>query len=202
MKMRFAVLATLAALPLAGPALAQAPRGAAVTTLGTNKVTIDYGRPALKGRDLNVLMKDLPADRIWRAGENEVTTFTTEAAVSIGGKTVPAGKYSLYVQADEKSAWALILNRDLGVPLGKIWDKAPENMKDAPWPYLDGYTKAIGDKGEAEGDEARRGRRPLHDLLRPEGQGRRTEPGLGQRVLVDRGPAREVTRAASRRASS
>jgi len=143
MKMRFAVLATLC---LAGPALAQAPRGSAVTTLGTNKITIDYGRPALKGRDLNVLMNDLPADRMWRAGENEVTTFTTEAPVSIGGKTVPAGKYSLYVHAGEKGAWALVLNRDLGVPLGKIWDKAPENMKNAPWPHLDGYTKSVGDK--------------------------------------------------------
>jgi uncharacterized protein (DUF2141 family) len=146
MKMRFAVLATLAATALAGPALAQTPRGAAVTTLGTNKITIDYGRPALKGRDLNVLMKDLPADRIWRAGENEVTTFTTGAPVSIGGKTVPAGKYSVYVQADEKGAWSLILNSDLGVPLGKIWDKAPDNMKNAPWPYLQGYTKEIGSK--------------------------------------------------------
>jgi hypothetical protein len=146
MKMRLAVLAALAATALASPALAQAPRGSAVTTLGTNKITIDYGRPALKGRDLNVLMKDLPADRIWRAGENEVTTFTTGAPVSIGGKTVPAGKYSLYVQADEKRAWALILNSDPGVPLGKIWDKAPDNMKNAPWPYLEGYTKSIGDK--------------------------------------------------------
>jgi hypothetical protein len=146
MKTRFAALATLATLSLAGFALAQAPRGAAVATLGTNKVAIDYGRPALKGRDLNVLMKDLPADRIWRAGENEVSTLTTEAPVAIGGKTVPAGKYSLYVHAGEKGAWALILNRDLGVPLGKIWDKAPENMKNAPWPYLDGYTKAIGNK--------------------------------------------------------
>jgi hypothetical protein len=146
MKTRSPALATLAALSLAGFALAQAPRGAAVTTLGATKVAIDYGRPALKGRDLNVLMKDLPADRIWRAGENEVTTFTTEAPVSIGGKTVPAGKYSLYVHAGEKGAWALILNRDLGVPLGKIWDKAPENIKNAPWPHLDGYTKAIGDK--------------------------------------------------------
>jgi hypothetical protein len=144
--MRFAVLATLAATALAGPALAQAPRGAAVTTLGTNKITIDYGRPALKGRDLNVLMKDLPADRIWRAGENQVTTFTTGAPVSIGGKTVRAGKYSVYVQADEKGAWSLILNSDLGVPLGKIYDKAPDNMKDAPWPHLEGYTKNIGDK--------------------------------------------------------
>jgi len=146
MNMRFAVLATLAALSLTGPALAQAPRGAAVATLGANKITIDYGRPALKGRDLDVLMKDLPSDRIWRAGENEVTTFTTDATVSIGGKTVPAGRYSLYVHAAEKGTWALILNRDLGVPLGKIWDKAPENMKNAPWPHLDGYTKAIGDK--------------------------------------------------------
>jgi Protein of unknown function (DUF2911) len=146
MKMRFAALASLATLGVAGPVLAQTPRGAAVTTLGTHQVTIDYGRPALKGRDLNILMKDLPADRIWRAGENEVTTFTTEAPLSIDGKSVPAGKYSLYVHAGEKGAWALILNRDLGVPLGTIWDKAPENMKNAPWPHLDGYTKAIGDK--------------------------------------------------------
>jgi hypothetical protein len=146
MKTRFPALATLAALALAGSALAQAPRGAAVATLGAGKVTIDYGRPALKGRALDVLMKGLPADRIWRAGENQVTTFTTEAPVVIGGKVVPAGKYSLYVHAGEKGAWALILNRDLGVPLGKIWDKAPEDMKNEPWPYLDGYTKAIGDK--------------------------------------------------------
>ena len=146
MKTRFAVLASLAALSFAGPALAQAPRGAAVTTLRTNKVTIDYGRPALKGRAIDALLKQLPPERIWRAGENEVTTLTTDAPLSIGGKTVPAGKYTLYVQADERGAWSLILNRDLGVPLGKIWDKAPENMKNAPWPYLDGYTKAIGDK--------------------------------------------------------
>ncbi len=202
MKMRFAVLATLAALPLAGTALAQAPRGSAVATLGANKVTIDYGRPALKGRDLNVLMKDLPADRIWRAGENEVTTFTTGAPVSIGGKTVPAGKYSLYVQADEKGAWALILNRDLGVPLGKIWDKAPDNMKNAPWPYLQGYTKEIGEQGgrpgRDEGRQARRPRRPLHRVVRPEGKGRRPDPGLGQRGAVGRDPARAVTRGGPR----
>jgi hypothetical protein len=147
MKASFATfLATLAALSLAGPALAQAPRGAAVVTFGTHKVTIDYGRPALKGRDLDALLKQLPPDRIWRAGENEVTTLITEAALSIGGKIVPAGKYSLYVHAGEKGAWALILNRDLGIPLGQIWDKAPETMKDAPWPHLEGYTTAIGDK--------------------------------------------------------
>jgi len=30
------------------------------------------------------------------------------------------------------------------VPLGKIYDKAPENMKNEPWPYIDNYTAGIG----------------------------------------------------------
>jgi hypothetical protein len=50
MKTRLAVLASLAALSLAGPALAQAPRGAAVTTLGTNKVAIMAARPSRGAR--------------------------------------------------------------------------------------------------------------------------------------------------------
>jgi hypothetical protein len=143
MKMRFSVLATLAALSLTGPALAQAPRGAAVTTLGTQKVTIDYGRPALKGRTIDALLKQLPPDRIWRAGENEITTFSTEADVKIGGKAVKAGKYSLYVHVPVSGKWALVLNSDLGQPLGSIWKEAPENLKNMPYPYLDGYEQKV-----------------------------------------------------------
>jgi hypothetical protein len=145
MKTRIAA-AAVAVLGLAGSARAQTPRGAAVTTVGPHKVSIDYGRPALKGRDLTVLLKDLPADRIWRAGENQVSTLTTDGPLAFGGRKVPAGKYSLYVHAGENGAWALVLNSDLGVPLGKIWDKAPENMKNEPWPHLEGYSKAVGDK--------------------------------------------------------
>jgi hypothetical protein len=147
MKTRFAVLATVAAFAVAGALSAQTPRGSAVATVDGKKVSVDYGRPALKGRDLATLMKDLPADRVWRAGENQVTTFTAETPLLVGGKAVPAGKYSLYVQAGEKGgSWALILNRDLGVPLGKIWDKAPDNMKNEPWPNLAGGYSPIGDK--------------------------------------------------------
>ena len=144
MKTRFAAVTTLAALFLAGSALAQAPRGAAVTTVSGAKVSIDYGRPALKGRSLDELMKQLPADRIWRAGENQVTTLTTEGAVTIGGKKLPAGRYSVYVHAADKGEWSLVLNKDLGVPLGKIWAQAPDAMKNEPWPHYDSYQKEIG----------------------------------------------------------
>jgi hypothetical protein len=144
MNMRFAALAVPTALLAASTAIAQNPRGAAVTTIAGKQVAIDYGRPALKGRDLNELLKQLPADRMWRAGENQVSTFTTETPVTVGGKRVAAGKYSLYVHAGEKGAWALVLNRDLGQPLGKIWAQAPDNIKNEPWPHLDDYQKAIG----------------------------------------------------------
>jgi len=154
MKLRLApAVALLAAGSLA---VAQGnPRGATSVNVGGKKVSIDYGRPALKGRSLDDLTKQLPADRMWRAGENQVTTLTTEAALNVGGKTVPPGKYSLYVHAPATGDWSLAINSDNGVALGKIYDKAPENMKNEPWPYLQDYTGKIGAK------EVRR-RRPLH----------------------------------------
>ena len=43
-----------------------------------------------------------------------------------------AGKYSLYVHVPESGKWALVLNSDLGQPLGEIWKEAPENLKNVP----------------------------------------------------------------------
>jgi hypothetical protein len=147
MKMAKTALVTVAALAVAGQALAQQqerqPRGNPTATVGGKKVSVDYGRPALKGRSLDELLKQLPPDRIWRAGENQVTTLTTEGPLSVGGTTVPAGKYSVYVHAGEGNAWALVLNKDPGVPLGKIYDKAADNMKNEPWPNLAGGYKGI-----------------------------------------------------------
>jgi len=146
MKSRFAALTTLFALSLAVSALAQDSRGSAVATIGGEKVEIDYGQPKLGDRDLGELMKQLPPDRVWRAGENQVTTLTTGADLMIGGTKVPAGTYSVYVHAGEPGGWSFILNKDLGVPLGEVWAEAPDNMKNEPWPHLGDYTEAIKDK--------------------------------------------------------
>ena len=96
------------------------PRGSATATGGGKKGSVDYGRPALKGRKLDELLKQLPPERIWRAGENQVTTLTTEDSITVGGTKVPAGKYSVYVHAAEGNAWDLVLTKDPGVPLGQV----------------------------------------------------------------------------------
>jgi hypothetical protein len=146
MKMRLVALTAVASLAVVAGALAQDSRGAAEAIIGDQKVAIDYGQPELKGRDVGELMKQLPPDRIWRAGKDQVTTLTTAGDLMIGGTKVPAGRYSVYVHAGESGTWSFILNKDLGVPLGQIWDAAPDNMKNEPWPRLRGYTEAVKDQ--------------------------------------------------------
>jgi Protein of unknown function (DUF2911) len=140
MRNRFAFVAV--ALAFGATAFAQdaAPRETVSASVGGKKLSIEYGQPSLKGRTLDSLIAQLPEDRVWRAGVDQVTTLTTEGPVTIGGKKVPAGKYSLYVQAPATGDWSLIVNSDLGIPLIKLWDKAPPNLANAPWPHLEGYS--------------------------------------------------------------
>jgi len=133
------------ALGVSAPAQTPAPRATASVSIGAKSVSIEYGRPALKGRKFEELIKQLPADRMWRAGSEQVTTLKTEADLMIGGKRIPAGKYSLYVHCPESGDYALAVNTVLGQPLGQIWAEAPANLAKEPWPHFE-YAKEIGDK--------------------------------------------------------
>jgi hypothetical protein len=121
------------------------PRDTASTRINGKKITIEYGRPALKGRSFDSLMKQLPPDRMWRAGSGMATILTTETPLSIAGNKIPAGKYSLYVHCPEDGSFALVINKDLGQPLGKIWAEAPADQKSDPYPSF-AYKKEIADK--------------------------------------------------------
>jgi hypothetical protein len=139
--MRVRRLSTIAVLVLAAsPAFAQrAPRETVTATLNGKKVVVEYGRPALKGRAVKDLLAQLPANRVWRAGVDQATTLTTETDLLIGGKKVPAGKYTLYLHAPESGAYELLVNRDLGVPLKTIFAAAPADRADLLWPHIDDY---------------------------------------------------------------
>ncbi len=133
-----------------GPVLDQQkappPRGKAAAAVSGKMATVDYGRPVLKGRSLDDLFKELPPDRVWRAGQNQVTTLTTEGDILVGTQKVPAGKYSVYVHVPQTGDWSLILNKDPGVELIKIWPKAPPAMAQELWPYYENYTEKIRDQ--------------------------------------------------------
>src|SRR6202048_2407060 len=74
-------------------------------------VTIDYSSPRAKGRKI---YGDLvPYGKVWRAGANEATTFVTTSDITVGGKAVPAGKYTIFaIPAEDK--WTLIISKKTG----------------------------------------------------------------------------------------
>lgn len=139
-------LATMMAIVLAASPVMASTRGAATATVNGKKVSIDYGRPALKGRPLGDLIKQLSADRVWRSGDDQVTTLTTETDLDIGGKRLKAGKYSVYVHLPADGGRNLVLNTDLGQPLKTIFAAAPPNLANEPWPYIGNYQEKIGAK--------------------------------------------------------
>jgi Protein of unknown function (DUF2911) len=74
-------------------------------------VTIDYSSPRAKGR--KIFGGLVPYGQIWRAGANEATSLVTSADITVGGKTVPAGSYTIFtIPAEDK--WALVISRKTG----------------------------------------------------------------------------------------
>ena len=88
---------------------AASPRQTVEQQFSTSKITVDYGRPGVKGR--KVFGELVPYNKVWRAGANGATKITFAQPVDFGGKTVPAGTYGLFVIPTEKD-WKIILNKD------------------------------------------------------------------------------------------
>src|SRR6478736_1973162 len=86
------------------------PPATATGKIGAATVTIDYGSPSVKGRNVWDAAGTLaPYGKAWRAGANEPTTFTTDKEVTIEGKKLPAGKYQLYA-IPTATEWTWVFN--------------------------------------------------------------------------------------------
>ncbi|HEX9710463.1 MAG TPA: DUF2911 domain-containing protein, partial [Candidatus Thermoplasmatota archaeon] len=95
---------------LAAPTGAQGARGKAELKAGPGVVTVDYGRPALKGRDMLTRLQD---GSFWRMGMNEATVFTTPVDLAFGTTKVAKGSYSLWLKKDG-AKFLLVFNSETG----------------------------------------------------------------------------------------
>jgi hypothetical protein len=111
MQGRSTTFVSLLTLSIATLALAQNPRGKAETSLSGKKVSVEYGQPSLKGRDM---LSQAPVGTVWRTGADKSTTFTTEADLVVGSASVPKGSYSLFTKRTGDKTWTLVLNKQTG----------------------------------------------------------------------------------------
>jgi hypothetical protein len=118
MQKKFALLAvfTLAVTTLGlaqmGGGNRPSPAESATCDLGGGKtLKTDYSSPRMKGR--KIFGELVPYGKVWRTGANEATTFVTSSDVTVGGRDVPAGSYTLFTIPNEDK-WTLIINKKTG----------------------------------------------------------------------------------------
>ncbi len=88
------------------------PPASATCDLGGGKmIKTDYSSPRMKGRKI---FGDLvPYGQVWRTGANEASTFVPSTDVMVGGKSVPAGNYTIFT-VPNADKWTLIVNKKTG----------------------------------------------------------------------------------------
>ncbi len=90
-------------------------------------ISIEYGRPSLKGRSEASLM---PPGAEWRTGADEATTIKLDKAMMFGSLHVNPGTYTLYTVPGATS-WQLVISKKTGqwgIPYPKGEDLGRVNM--------------------------------------------------------------------------
>ena len=80
-------------------------------TVGNAHLTIDYGRPHKRGREIFGTV--VPWGQVWRTGANAATGFTTDADLVVGSQTIPKGSYTLWSLPAQNGS-KLIINSQTG----------------------------------------------------------------------------------------
>lgn len=84
---------------------APSPGSTLMQKVGLTDVTVEYSRPAMRGR---TIFGDLvPYGKVWRTGANARTKVSFSNDVTIGGKTLKAGSYAIFT-IPQASKWEVI----------------------------------------------------------------------------------------------
>jgi hypothetical protein len=124
-------LVALAAIAIPSEAQLASPVAKAGCKFADGKTTtVNYSSPRMRGRKI---FGDLvPFGEVWRAGADDATTFVPNADVTVGGKNVPAGKYTLFA-LPAQTKWILVVSKqtgEWGIPYpGEKYDFARIEMK-------------------------------------------------------------------------
>jgi hypothetical protein len=87
------------------------PRDSVFLSLDTNKISVNYGRPSMRGR---VIMGQLvPWNKVWRTGANQATVIKTNFDMMMTDVPVTRGTYTLWT-IPSPTGWKIIINKQSG----------------------------------------------------------------------------------------
>lgn len=113
-------------------AVQDSDRAIVKANFGSAEISIDYGRPQLKGRDMLSMATE---GMVWRMGMNEATEISTSADLKFGETVIPRGQYSLWMRKGAGESWELLFNEKTGIwgaptPEGGVIAATPMKAED------------------------------------------------------------------------
>ena len=106
------VTLAVASLTLSDPAPAQV-RASEIGTMSQvidgTKITVQYSRPRVRGRDPLFGTKAVHWGEVWTPGANWATTLDVDKNIKLDGHSVAKGKYSVWMVVRQSGDWTLVL---------------------------------------------------------------------------------------------
>lgn len=145
------LIATISALPVKAQQKRISPHETISAVIGGDRVTITYGRPYTTKPGTTEARKIwgglVPYGEPWRMGADEATLLVTQQPIEMGGKTIPAGAYTLYMMPEENGASQLAISTRIGgwgIPVDTSHDLTRVDLeKEALDKPVDQFTMAI-----------------------------------------------------------
>ena len=98
------------------------PRDSVYLSLDTNTISVNYGRPSMRGR--KIMGELVPWNQVWRTGANQATHLKTNFDLFLGGVPLTRGTYTLWT-LPSPTGWKIILNKQT-----KQWGTAYDASQD------------------------------------------------------------------------
>ena len=116
MKWSFARRVIVVAAAIVGnetPAIAQVKAselGTMSQVIDGTKITMEYSRPRVRGRNPLFGTKVVHWGEVWTPGANYATTLEADKSITLDGHAVPKGKYSVWFVVRQAGDWTMVLD--------------------------------------------------------------------------------------------
>jgi tetratricopeptide (TPR) repeat protein len=131
----FALSATAQELPV------PSPLGEVEQKVGLTEVEIEYSRPSAKGR--TIFGELVKYDEMWRLGANMATKLEISTPITLGGKEIAKGEYSMQAIPAENGDWTIIINSDAGLRGLSGYDEKKDVVRLTAKAMVNSYTETF-----------------------------------------------------------
>lgn len=110
---RCAMIVATGLVGIATPAVAQIKAseiGSMSQVIDGTKITVEYSRPRVRGRAPVFGTPIVHWGEVWTPGANYATTLETDRAITLDGRPIPKGKYSMWFVVRQSGDWTLVLD--------------------------------------------------------------------------------------------